>query len=228
MPEFQRNKTLAGLRNVPELARYCYFVAGVVGEMLTELFCFHSPDIAGKRSKLAPLAVSFGQGLQMTNILKDIWEDRRSGSCWLPRSVFAGGINLEQLEGASSSKAFRSGLEELIGIAHRHLRYALEYSLHIPPSQAGIRRFCLWAIGLAILTLRKVHGSVADLTEGRIKVSRAAVKGTVGLTNLLVTNDRALRWLFDVAAIGVPLAKADEVAPEVGPLMAADAGSGHN
>lgn len=226
MPEFQRNKTLAGLRNVPELARYCYFVAGVVGEMLTELFCFHSPDIAAKRSKLVPLAVSFGQGLQMTNILKDIWEDRRAGSCWLPRSVFAGGLNLERLEGASDSQAFRSGLEELIGIAHRHLRYALDYSLHIPASQSGIRRFCLWAIGLAILTLRKVHGSAAELSEGRIKVSRTAVKATVGLTNAFVGNERALRWLFDAAAVGVPLAEADEVAPEVGPLMAVDAGPG--
>ena len=45
------------------------------------------------------LAVSFGQGLQMTNILKDIWDDRQSGACWLPRSVFARGtMDLERLE----------------------------------------------------------------------------------------------------------------------------------
>ena len=34
------------------------------------------------------LAVSFGQGLQMTNILKDIWDDRERGACWLPRDAF--------------------------------------------------------------------------------------------------------------------------------------------
>src|SRR5262249_34166212 len=43
MPRFQRNATLAGLADVPELDSYCYYVAGVVGEMLTELFCAYSP-----------------------------------------------------------------------------------------------------------------------------------------------------------------------------------------
>ena len=228
MPEFQRNKTLSGLRNIPELARYCYFVAGVVGEMLTELFCIHSPEIAAKRSQLAPLAVSFGQGLQMTNILKDIWEDRRAGSCWLPRSVFAGGVNLEKLEAASDSPAFRAGLEELIGIAHRHLRYALEYACHIPRKEVGIRKFCLWAIGFAILTLRKVHRYAPNVADSRVKVSRRTVKATVALTNMFVTNDRMLQALFNIVAVGVPLAPEGEVAPEVGPLMAADSFASSN
>jgi farnesyl-diphosphate farnesyltransferase len=38
MPEFQRNKSLRGLSDLDELADYCYYVAGVVGEMCTELF----------------------------------------------------------------------------------------------------------------------------------------------------------------------------------------------
>lgn len=58
---------------------YCYHVAGVVGEMLTELFCDYSPEINQHKPVLMKLAVSFGQGLQMTNILKDIWEDRKRG-----------------------------------------------------------------------------------------------------------------------------------------------------
>ncbi len=46
------------------------------------------PNVA---SEMMQLAVSFGQGLQMTNILKDIWDDRRgAGACWLPRSVIRG------------------------------------------------------------------------------------------------------------------------------------------
>ena len=229
MPEFQRNKTLSGLRNIPELARYCYFVAGVVGEMLTELFCIHSPAIAARRSRLAPLAVSFGQGLQMTNILKDIWTDRRAGSCWLPRSVFAGNINLQELESASNSPAFKAGLEELIGIAHRHLRYALDYACEIPVAEVGVRRFCFWAIGLAVLTLRKVHRQAPDIVAGRVKVSRRTVKATIASTNLFVANNRLSRLLFKLASIGVPLAAEGEVAPEVGPLMAADSlGSSNN
>ena len=90
MPEFQRSKTLEGLPALVDLDRYCYFVAGIVGEMLTDLFCEHSDlEMAvHRRDELMALAVCFGQGLQMTNILKDIWEDRNSNTCWLPRSLF--------------------------------------------------------------------------------------------------------------------------------------------
>ena len=79
MPEFQRNKSLRGLADLDELAEYCYYVAGVVGEMCTELFCLHCPELDAEARRHAALAVSFGQGLQMTNILKDIWDDRQVG-----------------------------------------------------------------------------------------------------------------------------------------------------
>ena len=79
MSEFQQLDTSAGLKNLRELDRYCYVVAGVVGEMLTELFCDYSNEIKKRRDELLPLAISFGQGLQMTNILKDVWEDLGRG-----------------------------------------------------------------------------------------------------------------------------------------------------
>ncbi len=56
--------------------------------MLTELFCEYSPALARNRAALQGIAVSFAQGLQMTNILKDVWEDRSRGACWLPQEVF--------------------------------------------------------------------------------------------------------------------------------------------
>ena len=34
----------------------------------------------------------------MTNILKDVWEDRSRGACWLPQEVFERrGVDLAQL-----------------------------------------------------------------------------------------------------------------------------------
>jgi len=76
MYEFQVRKSLDGLGTVEDMNRYCYVVAGVVGEMLTELFCDPSEEIADNREALMNLALRFGQGLQMTNILKDVGEDR--------------------------------------------------------------------------------------------------------------------------------------------------------
>jgi farnesyl-diphosphate farnesyltransferase len=185
MPRFQRNASLDGLADVPELDSYCYYVAGVVGEMLTELFCVYSPAIEARRDRLAPLAVSFGLGLQMTNIIKDIWDDRRRGVSWMPRDV---------------------SIDEMIGIAHQHLRDALAYTLTIPSRETGIRRFLLWALGLAILTLRKLHRNPTFLSGQSVKVSRRTVRATVFVTSVLVRNDQLLSRLFERAAAGLPLA----------------------
>ncbi|NNC65320.1 MAG: squalene/phytoene synthase family protein, partial [Gammaproteobacteria bacterium] len=204
---FQRHKSLGGLSDLNEMNDYCYVVAGVVGEMLTELFCERCPALDDKRPQLMHLALSFGQGLQMTNILKDIWEDRRAETCWLPQSVFGADFDLARLDELHTTAEYRHGLEQLIGIAHHHLRNALEYARQIPAREAGIRRFCLWAIGLAVLTLRKVrkHGDLASAE--RLKISRRSVKATVGLVNLTYSSDRALRALFDIASAGLPLVR---------------------
>ncbi len=219
MPEFQRNKSLRGLEDLGELAEYCYYVAGVVGEMCTELFCLHCPELAEKRELMLRLAVSFGQGLQMTNILKDIWDDRQAGACWLPRSVFARGtMDLERLEAWPTQPAFRDGLNELIGVGHAHLRNALEYTCLIPKREAGIRRFCLWAIGLAVLTLRNIHRHPQFRAGSEVKVSRRTVKATVLTTNLTLMSNRALRLMFARAADGLPLATAALATAESGEL----------
>lgn len=88
MTDYQESETLEGLKDLAALNQYCYYVAGVVGEMLTELFCDYSREINHNKPELMALSVSFGQGLQMTNILKDIWDDRKRGACWLPQDIF--------------------------------------------------------------------------------------------------------------------------------------------
>ena len=206
MPAFQRNKSLKGLRDQEELSIYCYYVAGVVGEMLTELFCLHCPELEVHREELLRLAVSFGQGLQMTNILKDVWDDRQADTCWWPRSVFAAhGVDIADIERIHTSPEFAAGLSDLIGVAHAHLRNALAYTCLIPKRETGIRKFCLWAIGLAVLTLRKIHAKPAFSAGAEVKVSRRTVKATVMATNMTLMSNRALRMIFDRAADGLPL-----------------------
>lgn len=213
MPQFQRSRSLDGLADLQALDNYCYYVAGVVGEMLTELFCFHSERIQSQYSGMMNLAVSFGQGLQMTNILKDIWDDRKGDTCWLPRSVFGESFDLRGLDKSHDSDAFREGLFTLIGVGHAHLRNALAYTCLIPKNEVGIRRFCLWAIGLAVLTLRKIHRNPEFTDSSQVKVSRRSVKATVVSTNLTMMSNRALRMIFETAADGLPLATLDGCDP---------------
>ncbi|HXB00828.1 MAG TPA: phytoene/squalene synthase family protein [Steroidobacteraceae bacterium] len=207
MPRFQFNASLRGLARASDLDDYCYYVAGVVGEMLTDLFCDYSVDIAGRRPALNALAASFAQGLQMTNILKDVWEDRSRGACWLPQEVFTRhGVDLNTLASQSQDKGFSAGISELVGVAHAHLRNALDYTLLIPAKERGIRRFCLWAIGLAVLTLRRIAHNPGYTAGAQVKIRRSAVNMTLLLTNLAVTNDWVLKRLFARAARGLPLA----------------------
>jgi farnesyl-diphosphate farnesyltransferase len=212
MPRFQRVASLRGLPRSTDLDDYCYYVAGVVGDMLTELFCEYAAAIARNRAKMQYLAVSFAQGLQMTNILKDVWEDRSRGACWLPQEVFTPhGVDLGRLAPEPPNPGFDAGMRELIGVAHAHLRNALDYTLLIPAAEAGIRRFCLWAIGLAVLTLRKIHNNPGFTAGSQVKITRSAVSMTRLLTDLSLRSDFMLRGLFAGAARGLPLGRLGEL-----------------
>jgi farnesyl-diphosphate farnesyltransferase len=205
MHHYQRSASPSGLARLQDLDSYCYHVAGVVGEMLTDLFCAYSPQIDARAAALRRLAPSFGQGLQMTNILKDLWDDRRRGACWLPQEVFARrGYDLELLR-ARDEQGFSDSLWELIGIAHGHLRYALSFTVLIPPNETGIRRFCAWAIGLALLTLRSIKDNPRFAAGSEVKISRRKVRLVTTCTNLAVRSDRMLERLFEYAAKGLPL-----------------------
>lgn len=202
---YQGQETLDGVADQAAMDRYCYYVAGVVGEMLTTLFCDHVPELKARETEMMHLAVSFGQGLQMTNILKDIWDDRQRGACWLPRDLFARhGITLSTIQPGEGGAAFEQALRQLIATAGGHIENALRYTLMIPAHESGIRRFCLWALGMAVLTLRKLnqHPGFADGNE--VKISRRAVKATVVTTSACARSDIALRTLFQLAASGLP------------------------
>jgi farnesyl-diphosphate farnesyltransferase len=206
MHQFQLSASVRGLAHSSDLDSYCYYVAGIVGEMLTELFCCYSPGIAAQRATLHELSASFAQGLQMTNILKDFWEDRSRGACWLPQDVFSRhGVELAQLSPERTDARFHAGVRELIAVAHGHLRNALTYSVLIPAEETGIRRFCLWAIGLAVLTLRKIAANPQFTCGAQVKVSHSAVFWTRLCTSSVVRRNRMLKHLFERAAHGLPL-----------------------
>ena len=210
MSEFQRNATSDGLENLSHLDRYCYYVAGVVGEMLTELFCDYSAEINERREELLALSVSFGQGLQMTNILKDIWEDRRRGACWLPRDVFqAVGYDLSNMSSGETNPAFAKGLSELVAIARCHLENALRFIILIPRHETGIRLHCLWALGMAVLTLRRIHAAPAFHSGQEVKISRRSVRAVVTVTNASVRSNLALKSLFGILASKLPRTQVD-------------------
>jgi len=212
MAHFARSRNRDGLADVVEFERYCYFVAGVVGEMLTELFCDYSPEIDANRDQLAPRAVSFGLGLQMTNILKDIWDDLEQGTCWLPRDVFdRHGYDLRELapNHNGNGPAFAASMLDLVGIARGHLREALAYTLAIPSDETGIRRFLIWAVLLAVSTLGKISNDPLFTSGTQVKVTRPRVAAIIAGSSALIRSNDGLTKLFNTAGRGLSLETAN-------------------
>jgi farnesyl-diphosphate farnesyltransferase len=197
MYRYQAMQQDRGLAGMEDLEDYCYHVAGVVGEMLTELFCDYSPVIAKNRKPLLELGVSFGKGLQMTNILKDLWDDRKRDVCWLPRSL------IRSQEGQDGKPApdrlsadYERSLADITAHAMLHLENAVRYTLLIPRSETGIRKFCLWAIGMAVFTLRKVNRNLDYAGGSEVKISRRMLMAIILVTSATVRSNFLLEKLF--------------------------------
>ncbi|RJS23146.1 squalene synthase [Corallococcus sp. H22C18031201] len=201
MVRMQREHASAGrIRGLPDLEAtftYCYYVAGVVGEMLTELFIDYSPRVAPHASTLIPRAPAFGRALQLTNILKDVREDLDRGYCWLPRDRMAAhGLEPATLAQPGQRARAVAMMEELVAVARRELDAAMEYSLALPVEEPGLRLFCLYPLFFAALTLNALEGNPAVFDPAPVKISRDAVRTVMLLTQERVGSDGALRALY--------------------------------
>jgi len=205
MAEFARRKGNAGasrleaLTTVEELDRYCYYVAGTVGHLLTALFDLH--DGAGnqrRRERLESLSTSFGLGLQLTNIIKDVADDRRRGWVFVPRELCQlAGVTPDLLLDPGRRDSGRQVMTMLIDKAKRHLVDALEYSTTLPRSQYGIRLFCLTALYFAVRTIRLAEADDRLLDpEHKVKISRGEVRRTLLMTRIVAPSNRLTRRYF--------------------------------
>ena len=83
-----------------ELKRYCYRAASVVGLVCLKIFDANDP-----RSK--DYAINLGYALQLTNIIRDVGEDYKTGRVYLPdEELEKFNITKEDLMGSANSRAF--------------------------------------------------------------------------------------------------------------------------
>jgi len=189
-------ETLSTLNTVSDLERYCYFVAGTVGHLITDLFC----DWMGSRGgalehELRARCESFGTGLQMVNILKDITEDFARNRCYVPRQLcHVEGFAPERLLAAEHRHLAHRALSHMFERAAEHLGTAFEYTLLIPAEQPQLRLFCLLPLWMAIETLIVAVGNDAVLTPDRsVKIARESVGEIVEYCLRHANDDAALR-----------------------------------
>ena len=203
MAYFQKKfdaSALTLLDNEAELEEYCYFVAGAVGEMLCNLFLEEIPSVSPyARQTMRDTAVSFGLGLQMTNISKDIIVDRGRGWSYVPRSyIESNGISVEEFSAGASEEKNLQIMGQLLNKTIGHLQDALQFTLSIPRKDRRIRLFCIWPLWMAMETVAVLHNNRELLkSDDPVKISRKTVRQILRRTSLLCYSDTLLKLSFE-------------------------------
>ena len=188
------------LYTVEDLERYCYFVAGTVGHMLTDLFV-EEMGVADSPTELMlrENAEAFGVGLQLVNILKDVTDDRERFWSFVPRSACAKeGVAMVDLTDPSLRSSAHAVVAPLFDNAQAKLDRAFKYCLSIPAEHSQMRLFCLLPLWMAVRTL--VHGRGNDamfLADEKVKITRVEVESLIKDCLGSCMDDQLLRERYD-------------------------------
>ena len=204
------------LESVSDLDEYCYYVAGIVGKLLTQLFAADTCLIGEKRkAEMQKLDVSFGLALQVANIVKDCVEDAGRRVCFIPEEICRrhGFEHSYEMFDAPCSvacadrecacvtdredfdKRRAAVMAELVEKAWGHLTDAVEYIKLVPNVKMRTRLFCLWPMFMAAENMKLIgDGSSIFASDKKVKITRDTVKGIVKSTMKHFYSDR---WIED-------------------------------
>jgi farnesyl-diphosphate farnesyltransferase len=168
---------IIALNDEAEWDRYCYYVAGTVGNMLTELIIGEYKIGVDQAEQLVKLCNSFGLGLQKVNTIKDVPADRKRGVIFLPGDLMHKyGLSSETIGEARHKEKITSLIRELTGIAWGHLDDAIDYTALVPSHLRGVRMFLTVPVFLAAATLNEIAANpVQTMTGPPVKIGRGAV-----------------------------------------------------
>jgi len=154
--------------SLAELRWYCHHVASVVGLWLTELFGVHDAWVLERAARL-------GTAMQLTNIIRDVGEDRRLGRLYLPADWMAvHGVTESMLDDLRQSDApippgYAALMRDLCAAADLDYRMAAEGIPMLPP-------FFRPAVAVAARVYGAIHEAVRD--NGYDTLRRRAVTST--------------------------------------------------
>ena len=189
------------IRTIDEFREYCYYVAGTVGYLLTDLWHEHAPSVGADRyARLRERCRAFAEALQTVNILKDVAHDARvENAIYVPEELLrAHGSTHAALLDPAREPSNRAALDRLIALAAADLDEARDYLLLLPRRASAIRLFCLLPVLFAQATLRELARSSAMLRPGGgVKISRREVRALLVASVLLVRSNAAVRWLLE-------------------------------
>lgn len=160
-----RNSSLQ-INSLTENHQYCFFVAGVVGELLTEVFATHCENFVADSTTYKG-AIHFGLFLQKINLLKDQQGD-----------LIEGRQLIHQRNETRRSLAL-------------HIQPALNYILKIPSERKDYRVFCAWSFFLGLSSLPYIDRSWEK--QKPLKISRTEAFFILTQVKSNITDDEWLR-----------------------------------
>jgi farnesyl-diphosphate farnesyltransferase len=189
---------ITALKDRSEWDRYCYYVAGTVGQMLTGLFIEEYKFPKETAERMTNLSNSFGLGLQKVNTIKDVPSDRARGIVFLPKDIMAKyGLSPDLLGDASKEKSLETFVRELVGIAGTHLDDAIEYTILVPERLKGVRVFLSVPVLLAQATLNLIaKRPVQTMVGPAVKISHQDVIRLTAMAKLYSPNNDALEKYY--------------------------------
>jgi farnesyl-diphosphate farnesyltransferase len=164
-----------------ELEEYCYYAAGTVGNLITNLVT--RGDVHGeRRRKLYDTAEEFGLLLQLVNISKDVYDDyTEENNVYLPAAWLASeGVPQEEVVDPRHELGASSVVRRTAEHARSFVDDAQTYLELVPTTDGNTLE--AWAIPylLAVGTLRELLSRPEDaLSERDVKVSRQEVYAVV-------------------------------------------------
>lgn len=185
------------VRSLEDLHGYCYYVAGIVGKLLTRIFRTYGHVSEERFAELDRRSVEFGIALQMINVIRDVRADAREGRHYWPAQMLEDrGLTWERFFDGANREPARDVLRELVTDALRHCDVAFEYILAVPAHQFRIRAFCLLPLFMAVATMRACLDDPALFEDGKpVKISRGETKRILAMSVTFAPFDGLLtRW----------------------------------
>ncbi len=176
------------LTRLKQLDDYCYAVAGIVGELGTSLISLYRPTLAGTRLLLLrSLETASGAGLQLTNIIKDVFRDHQQGRYYIPQEYLP-----------FDNGGTHEGLMPIVAHAYRNLCLGREYVRAVPEEEFDIRKAILVPLLLAVATLRHLVENFDGLFEGAdVKISRETVAEILLLADEVAGGNQAVQRVWE-------------------------------
>jgi farnesyl-diphosphate farnesyltransferase len=164
------------IETVDELEEYCWYVAGTIGTLITNLL---ARDASPERTRqLRENDRSFALLLQLVNVAKDVTDDyREENNVYLPATwLREQGVEPEGVCEPENTSAVASVIRRVADHASGYVGGARTY-LEATPETRG-NTLAAWTVPylLAVGTLRELDERAEDVVrEGGVKISRAEV-----------------------------------------------------